>query len=485
MDSAADKKSKPRAKLPSWMIEEEPEVQEEVVLSPKVAEAAPSVASVENEDVLLGAPNASYAAESDDFCTPSSPLGTLNEVEVPPGFTSIADHEIKEAPLSAAPKASEAKEATESTKEEDTKESAVLQSQEETDDDPKVARIKADMAELEKVVNSLEFLSYLKPRLNRIRKSGCEVGDLVGLYRMASQVMLENMQRQTEIMKRNKAEYERQMRQLQEEVLFEQSSALVTGKAPTKKSYASQRLAAAAEAAGVCVSAATGQSAPTSAPEQPKPTSEAKPEENAPDNNAIAALRRQMEYKDSLLLKARLEAEDAEKRCEKMAQDVANIKARLEKDLKLKSQKAKEALFNRLLPVMDSFDGALKSASNTQDSSSLLAGLKQIHSQLLDCCQAEGLEAIETDGRPFDPNFHEAMGHVKTNAVPEDCIYDELRRGYMLDGKLLRASMVRLASPDPDAPSSTEVEANSASVEAEPTEAEAKPAESEAEVESK
>ena len=247
MDSAADKKSKPRAKLPSWMIEEEPEVQEEVVLSPKVAEAAPSVASVENEDVLLGAPNASYAAESDDFCTPSSPLGTLNEVEVPPGFTSIADHEIKEAPLSAAPKASEAKEATESTKE-DTKESAVLQSQEETDDDPKVARIKADMAELEKVVNSLEFLSYLKPRLNRIRKSGCEVGDLVGLYRMASQVMLENMQRQTEIMKRNKAEYERQMRQLQEEVLFEQSSALVTGKAPTKKSYASQRLAAAAEA---------------------------------------------------------------------------------------------------------------------------------------------------------------------------------------------------------------------------------------------
>ena len=77
------------------------------------------------------------------------------------------------------------------------------------------------------------------------------------------------------------------------------------------------------------------------------------------------------------------------------------------------------------------------------------------------------------------------MGHVKTNAVPEDCIYDELRRGYMLDGKLLRASMVRLASPDPDAPPSTEVEANSAEVEAEPTEAEAKPAESEAEVESK
>ncbi len=478
MESAADKKSKPRAKLPSWMIEEEPEVQKEVILSPKTVEDAPSVASAGSEDVLLGAPNASYATESDDFCTPSSSLETLNEAEVPPGFASVADHEIKKSPASTATNTSEVKDATESSKE-SAKESAAPDSQEEASDDPKVARIKADMAELEKVVNSLEFLSYLKPRLNRIRKNGCEVGDLVGLYRMASQVMLENMQRQTEIMQRNKTEYERQMRKLQEEVLFEQSSALVTGKTPTKKSYASQRLAAAAEAAGVCVSAATGQSAPTSAPEQPKPTSEAKPEENAPDNNAIAALRRQMEYKDNLLLKARMEAEDAEKRCEKMAQDVTNIKARLEKDLKLKSQKAKESLFNHLLPVMDSFDGALKSASDTQDASSLLAGLKQIHSQLLDCCQAEGLEAIETDGRPFDPNFHEAMGHVKTNAVPEDCIYDELRRGYMLDGKLLRASMVRLASPDPEAPPSTEATAESTEVEAQPAEVEADSAKTE------
>ena len=119
---------------------------------------------------------------------------------------------------------------------------------------------------------------------------------------------------------------------------------------------------------------------------------------------------------------------------------------------------------------LDSFDGALKSSSNTQDSASLLAGLKQIHSQLLDCCQAEGLEAVEAEGRPFDPNFHEAMGHVKTNAVPEDCIYDELRRGYMLDGKLLRASMVRLASPDPDAPQIAQVETKPTEDSAAPTE---------------
>ncbi len=471
MDSAADKKIKSRAKLPSWMIEEEPEVQKEVVLSPKTADAIPSAAdsAANGEDVLLGAPKATYAAESDEFCAPSSSSEALSEVEVPPGFAAIADHEVKISSQSTE-SLSDSKANAEVAKEADAREN-----EKEAEDDPKVARIKADMAELEKVVNSLEFLSYLKPRLNRIRKNGCEIGDLVGLYRMASQVMLENMQRQTEIMQRNKTEYERQMRKLQEEVLFEQSSALVSGKAPTKKSYASQRLAAAAEAAGVCVSAATGKSTPTSEPAAPvAPAAEAKTEEKAPDGNAIATLRRQMEYKDNLLLKARMEAEDAEKRYEKMAQDVTNIKARLEKDLKLKSQKAKESLFNRLLPVLDSFDGALKSSSDTQDSASLLAGLKQIHSQLLDCCQAEGLEAVETEGRPFDPNFHEAMGHVKTNAVPEDCIYDELRRGYTLDGKLLRASMVRLASPDPETLQPVQAEAK-------PSEAVATTAEADAE----
>ena len=97
MDSAADKKIKSRAKLPSWMIEEEPEVQKEVVLSPKTADAIPSAAdsAANGEDVLLGAPKATYAAESDEFCAPSSSSEALSEVEVPPGFAAIADHEVK------------------------------------------------------------------------------------------------------------------------------------------------------------------------------------------------------------------------------------------------------------------------------------------------------------------------------------------------------------------------------------------------------
>ena len=74
-----------------------------------------------------------------------------------------------------------------------------------------------------------------------------------------------------------------------------------------------------------------------------------------------------------------------------------------------------------------------------------MTGLEGIYNQLMSSCKSEGLEIIETKGQVFDPNLHEAMGHVETSEMPEDSIYDEVRRGYMLGGKLLRAPMVRLA----------------------------------------
>ncbi|MCR4784397.1 MAG: nucleotide exchange factor GrpE [bacterium] len=313
---------------------------------------------------------------------------------------------------------------------------------------------------LTKIVDSLEFLSYLKPRIKRIRNAGCDPHDLIGLYRMASQVMLENLQRQTEIMQRNKAEYDKQLRHLEEEMLFAQSSALVTGKKGqnlgrgSQNSYASSRLAEAAQAAAQVSAQAYGAGAQdgSQSTSATKASERSSVDSETSESAALEAMRKQMAFKDDLLLKARMAEEDAEKRCEKMANDVANIRARAEKDLKLKSQRAKESLFSRLLPVMDSFDGALRAKDTLATLEGAIKGLEQIHTQLLDCCAGEGLEIIKAEGEPFDPNFHEAMGHVTTSELPEDYVFDELRRGYLLDGKLLRAAMVRLSKADPNAP---------------------------------
>lgn len=451
MGSADDKNASAAPKPPSWLNEKDdkhetaaPEAgsaEKKVPDAAEVPEASKEpAASKSDDDMLLGAPVSAGSSDSDDFL--------ISEAEVPPGFGGgDVKSEVPAAP-SAALNGNEAK------------------PEQPEDVSPELEKIRTEMDQLEKIVDGLEFLSYLKPRLNRIRKSGCDPHDLVGLYRMASQVMFDNMMRQSEIMHHNKAEYEKRMRQLQEEMLFTQSSALVSGghkntphkaepaPSPARPRYSDPRAQAQADAYNAALEArrAAEKAAESSAKDAIAGDGAGSGPAGGLSATQLEVIRRQMEHKDSLLLKARKEAEDADKRCEKMSQDVANVRARLEKDLKIKSQQAKESLFKRLLPVLDSFDGALKSQELVKDVESVIKGLKQIHSQLCECCTAEGLEVLEAEGKPFDPNFFEAMGHVATNDIPEDCVYDELRRGYTLDGKLLRAAMVRLAVPDPSAP---------------------------------
>lgn len=377
------------------------------------------------DDSLLGAP-AAGDDDSDDFLFSKAAekaekaekkvslpgMDSLSGSEVPPGFGAAAPESKAAEPEAPKP-------------------------------DPELEKTRAELEQLEEIVNRLDFLSYLKPRLARIRQSGCDPHDLIGLYRMSSKVMLEQLIKQAEAVLRYKAEYDKRMRKFQEDVLFEQSSALITG--VTKAGQADARAAA--------IRAARQAEAAQEAVSQPVKTS-GSASEGKVDQSAVSAeveaqlavFRKQMEIKDNILMRAKQDAEEAEKRCDKMAKDVANVRARLEKDLKLKSQKAKEALFGRFLPVLDSFDGALKTEHTVQSVDSVFDGLKNIYRQLCDSCAAEGLEPIKTEKAAFDPNFHESMGYVDSADIPEDHVCEELRRGYLLDGKLLRAAMVRLAS---------------------------------------
>ncbi len=65
---------------------------------------------------------------------------------------------------------------------------------------------------------------------------------------------------------------------------------------------------------------------------------------------------------------------------------------------------------------------------------------------LLDSLKRFGLETIEAKGNPFDPNIHEAVNTEATDAAPEGTVLAELRRGYLLQGKLLRPAMVTVAA---------------------------------------
>lgn len=101
-------------------------------------------------------------------------------------------------------------------------------------------------------------------------------------------------------------------------------------------------------------------------------------------------------------------------------------------------------VIKKFLPVLDSFELALK-APATGDSSDLRSGLELIYRQFQDALQKLGVQPIESVGKPFDPRVHEAIEMVDTTEAEDHQVLDELQRGYNFKGRLLRPAMVRVA----------------------------------------
>lgn len=95
-----------------------------------------------------------------------------------------------------------------------------------------------------------------------------------------------------------------------------------------------------------------------------------------------------------------------------------------------------------LLPVLDSFERALKTESGASE---FRSGVELIYKQLQDALARMGVQAIAAQGQPFDPQYHEAVQVVDTERVPDHHVVEELQRGYRFKERLLRPAMVVVA----------------------------------------
>jgi molecular chaperone GrpE len=132
-----------------------------------------------------------------------------------------------------------------------------------------------------------------------------------------------------------------------------------------------------------------------------------------------------------------------------------NFKKRAARERQDAIRYANEALLQKLIPVLDTFDMALGAAANAKESSasSLQTGVSMILSQLRNTLIEAGLEEIDATGKPFDPNFHEAVSQQESTDLPEGQVVQQLRRGYKLRDRLLRpATVVVSKKPEQPAP---------------------------------
>lgn len=102
----------------------------------------------------------------------------------------------------------------------------------------------------------------------------------------------------------------------------------------------------------------------------------------------------------------------------------------------------------QLIEVLDNFDRGQKAVENIEDCQKVKESFNLVMKQMKDTLAKLGLEVIETEGKEFDPNFHEAVMQTPTSEHPEGTIINELQKGYKVGDKVLRASLVNVASAE-------------------------------------
>jgi molecular chaperone GrpE len=124
--------------------------------------------------------------------------------------------------------------------------------------------------------------------------------------------------------------------------------------------------------------------------------------------------------------------------------DFENYRKRMLREQTTQVERATERLVEELLPVLDSFDGALGSAaaSDSPEAEKVRDGVVGIRSQLVAVLEKAGLERIDATGAEFDPNEHEAV--MQDDGEGEPHVGEVLRTGYRLKGRVLRPAMVRV-----------------------------------------
>ena len=144
------------------------------------------------------------------------------------------------------------------------------------------------------------------------------------------------------------------------------------------------------------------------------------------------------------LVETRLDADRYLDDLRRVAADFENYRKRTQREMAAIVERASERVVRQLLPVLDSFEAALAVEAKTETEEKLLVGIRNTYDLLLDVLVKEGLEPIETWDEPFDPTIHEAV--VTTGEGTGTLrVSQDLRRGYKLHGKVLRAALVAVA----------------------------------------
>ncbi len=141
----------------------------------------------------------------------------------------------------------------------------------------------------------------------------------------------------------------------------------------------------------------------------------------------------------------RAEAAEAREKLLRTAAEFDNFRKRTRRDLEEAERRGREGLLRELLPVFDNLERALVVANQATDVKALADGVGMVLKQFTDTLERGGIRRVATTGAPFDPQVHEAIQQVETADQAPGSVVAEVRAGYAMGERLVRAAMVVVA----------------------------------------
>jgi molecular chaperone GrpE len=167
----------------------------------------------------------------------------------------------------------------------------------------------------------------------------------------------------------------------------------------------------------------------------------------APDA-AVAEARAQVDQ-------LRAEARDNRDRMLRLAADFENYKKRNERERQEYMRFANERLLREFLPVVDNMSRAVDAARKSGESVAIVAGIDLVLQEMIKLLKKYAVEPVPAVGQVFNPAYHEALQQVESEDAPPGTVVGEIQRGYTLNGRVLRPSLVSVAAaPEVTSPGS-------------------------------
>ena len=151
--------------------------------------------------------------------------------------------------------------------------------------------------------------------------------------------------------------------------------------------------------------------------------------EDVPAEDKTAELEAQLQEKSDRILRLQADFENFRRRTAKEKEELAAV--------------ITQNILTDLLPLLDNFERAM--AVEQSDVEAFQKGVEMIYTQLREVMVGHGLEGIEAEGKPFDPNLHQAVMRVENPDVEDGTITQVLQKGYQAKGRVIRPAMVQVA----------------------------------------